>query len=316
MPVFMARYDGLNEYRHRVRADFAAGLTKRGPHRPADEINQEAAKFADLHTERILTHYHDYDWVASVTVPAAHFSVSQRRAALAVDTSLNALRLLAAYFPERLHRAHSARAPYETHTLYTEPDGVLEVAAFYAGKGATAGEGWYAHHREHFAHVLTHLEAAIAPLLDDSPTDELHRRLVDALDWFGQALQEPAPGAAVVKYTAALERLTMTSFVENGIERLVVSRVLLLNQDRTDKPLAQIKEDLEQLYECRSRLMHGSVSPHDKSVSKVLRSAWLATQWSICTATQLFALLRERGAANRRRLGVVYEGGRLPSSGA
>jgi hypothetical protein len=92
--------------------------------------------------------------------------------------------------------------------------------------------------------------------------DELNQRLLDALNWFGQAVVEQNAGAKVVKYTAALERLTVTGHVDDGLENLVIKRVAILNQDREDKPLEEIKKQLGELYQCRSDLMHGSLSPH------------------------------------------------------
>lgn len=315
--AFLAERDAqIRAYRSDSQRAFADGLRLRSPQLSDDDVLREAEAFATRHIDRITGHFSDHDWVASVLIPPSHPDVSKARAERAIDAALDALRLFALYAPERLRRASSSREPRETHHLYSDQDGTLHAGAFYAGKGAVAGDGWYAHHTTAAQHLWQPLQEAILPLCADEPMDELNRRLLDALDWFGQAIQETEAAPAVVKYTAALERLTMTGFVEKGIEKLVIKRVLLLNQDRTDKPAEQIERDLGELYACRSKLMHGSLSPADRRVQKVLRIAWEVTRWSIFTAVQLFALIRRHGTPNRKGLAAAYEGGRRSDGSA
>lgn len=300
----------IRTYSARTLNDFARGLRHRRGDLEDKGIREEAEAFTNSHVKRIVSYFSEHDWVASVTIPTSHFSVSQRRAERVIDAALDALRLFVLYAPERLRRANSSRQPIETHHLYSDSDGNLHASAFYAGKGATAGEDWYDHHTTTAAHLWKPLTEALGPLCADQPMDELNQRLLDALEWFGQAVQEPESAAAVVKYTAALERLTMTSHVQHGIEKLVIRRVLLLNQDREDKALQEIERELGDLYECRSNLMHGSMSPTDPRIGAVLRMGWEITRWSILEAVQLFASIREHGTPTRKGLELVYDGGR------
>lgn len=245
--AFLAEQEAqIRACRSKSQNDFADGLRLRSPQLSEEGVHHEAEAFAARHLERLQSYFSDHDWVASVSIPSSHPTVSKARAERAIDAALDALRLFTLYAPERLRRASSLREPRETHHLYSDDDGTLHAGAFYAGKGATAGGGWYAHHTTDAAHLWQPLQEAIDPLCADQPMDELNRRLLDALDWFGQATQETEPAPAVVKYTAALERLTMTGYVEKGIEKLVIKRVLLLNQGRTDKTTQQREQELSE----------------------------------------------------------------------
>jgi hypothetical protein len=179
------------------------------------------------------------------------------------------------------------------------------------GRGASAGKGWYAEIQEHAPNLWRLFGEAIDSLRSDTKTDELNQRLLDALNWFGQGTVEPNTAAAIVKYTAALERLTMTGHVATGIEELVIRRVLFLNFQRTDKTFAAVEADVGDLYQARSDLMHGSQSPYDPKLDRILRIAWQVSRWAVLEAGQLFALLRAEGKANRKALAATYDGGRV-----
>ena len=160
------------------------------------------------------------------------------------------------------------------------------------------------------AEFWRHLGSAIESLTTGDKPDELNQRLLDALHWFGQALLEQNAAAKIVKYTAALERLTMTRKLEAGeIEKCIVERVTMLNQDRPDKTGEQIRKEMGKIYQHRSDLMHGSLSPYAPTVRGAVRSAYEITRWSILNAARLFALIREHAEPTRERLGKVYDGG-------
>jgi hypothetical protein len=301
----------LDDYRRESREAFAAGLRIRERSKAEKDVIRESEDFAQLHSKTIHEYYSRNAWVASLTISPCHFSVSQRRAERAVDAALNVLRLFALYAPERLRRAKSAGSPSETHELHADVnDGKIDVAAVYDVTSAIAGEGWYTHHSEKARHLWEPLEDVVKAVAGAEKIDELNLRLIDALDWFGQAVCETQPAAKVVKYAAALERLTMTGHVAAGIENLVIRRVLLLNGDRKDKSASEIEQELRIFYECRSNLMHGSISTTDPSVATVLRIGWETTRWSILKAAQLFWVIRANGPPTRKSLTAAYDGGR------
>jgi hypothetical protein len=300
----------LSDFVQSERAAFAGGLVERRPDLSQDVAAAEVDAFAATVDRKIREFYGDYGWVASVEVPKSHSSVSKKRAERTVDAALDVLRLFVAASPERLGRATSARPPYETHELSSNADGRFFASMRQGGRGASAGEGWYEEIQRDAPHPWKLFGDAIDPLQSDIKPDELNQRLIDALNWFGQGTVEPNTAAAIVKYTAALERLTMTGHVASGIEDVVIRRVLFLNFQRTDKTAAEVEADIGDLYQARSDLMHGSQSPYDPKLERVLRIAWQVSRWAILEAGQMFAVLRAEGKANRKVLAATYDGGR------
>jgi hypothetical protein len=297
----------LRRYRNSNFSAFAAGLRKRQSELSDAEVEAESAEFADKHIEGIRSYYLEYEWVASVLIPPAHGSVSQLRAERTVDAALDVLRLFVPTFPERYRRANAPKTPFHTRELMTNASGRLISAMRQGGRGAPALEGWYEGVMSDAPELWQEFERAIGRLTKGDKPDELTQRLVDALNWFGQAVVEANPAAAIVKYTAALERLTITGHVDQGLEAMVIKHVAFLNGDRTDKSAREIIDDLGKLYQMRSDLMHGSLSPYDDSVPAVLRIGWEVTRWSLLRAALVFRSLRASGKANRKDLGTVYE---------
>jgi hypothetical protein len=199
--------------------------------------------------------------------------------------------------------------------LISEHPGSVSASKYVSGRNARGGRGWHEALQARVPHIWTRLAEAITPLCAGRIRDELDQRLVDALNWFGQATRETNRGAAVVKYAAALERLTITGHIE-GVERAVIRRTLILNQTRTDKSEEQIEREIGRFYQCRSDLMHGSLSPFDPSVDKILRLGWELARWSILEAAQLFHLVRESGHPTRNALAAAYQGGRVRDDGS
>jgi hypothetical protein len=229
-----------------------------------------------------------------------------------VDAALDALRLLIpSYFQYR--RANAADTPARTWEIITDTSGQADVITRIERKSAIGGKGWHTWALQEASEFWKHLGGAIESLPTGDKPDELNQRLLDALNWFGQALLEQSAAAKIVKYTAALERLTMTGKIDPGeIEKRIIERIAMLNQDRPDKTGEQIRSEIGKIYQCRSDLMHGSLSPYAPSVTDVLRNAYEITRWSILNAARLFALIRENTEPTRQRLSKVYDGGWHP----
>jgi hypothetical protein len=220
------------------------------------------------------------------------------------------LRLLVPGYSQKYRLASAPNTPSKAFALVTNQAGKIRATVQLEAKGAPAGDRWHSWMLTEASEFWEKFGRAIKPLVSDEKTDDLNQRLLDALNWFGQAVVENNPAAKVVMYTAALERLTVTRHVESGkIEKLIIERVTMLNQDRTDKTQAKIRKEIGELYQYRSDLMHGTRSPYDSGVANVLLSAWEITRWSIMNAARLFALIRENAEPTRQRLAKVYDGG-------
>jgi hypothetical protein len=308
------RQSEIDSYVQESHDAFAKGLRKRSPTLSPADVERDAERFASTHSERIRAYYSGNDWVASVSIASSHPSISRERAERVIDAAMDVLRLFAVYAPERIRRS-SIVPQSETYELITERHGSVTARMYVSGRNAVAGDGWYDALQARAANIWRRLEEAITPICDGNIRDELDQRLVDALNWFGQAVRETNRAAAVVKYAAALERLTVTGHVEN-VERVVTRRTLILNQSRLDKSEEQIQREIGQFYQCRSDLMHGSLSPFHPSVEPILRFARELTRWSILEAARLFHLLRQNGHPTRKALATAYQGGKKWDDGS
>jgi hypothetical protein len=295
----------LNEY-HR---SFAENRQTKPGEGSEKELSAEAVTLADRNMQNIRSYYSQSGWVASVSVPSCHATFSKDRAERTVDAALDMLRLL---IPSLIQyrRANAPATLSPGWELATDANGKAHASFRLEAKQVSAGEGWHTWAVGEASQFWKPFEKAIELLPTGDKPDELNQRLLDALNWFGQALLEQNAAAKVVKYTAALERLTMTGKVDTGkIEKLIIDRVTMLNQDRTDKKREQIRTEIGELYQWRSDLMHGSRSPYDPAVTDVLQSAWEITRWGILNAARTFALIRENAEPTRQRLAKVYDGG-------
>jgi hypothetical protein len=302
--------DEIERYCEATQTAFSDGLRNRESDLSEEEVLAKAKGLADRDIGRIKAYYGEYDWVATVTIPQCHESLSKLRAERTVDAALDALRLFVPFYPERYSRANVPNSPCNTCEITSDQSGQIHPTMRFAGKGARAGDGWYGALMEQAASLWDLFGQAIDELRDEEKIEELNRRLLDALNWFGQAVVEPNPAAKVVKYSAALERLTITGHMDNEIEKTVIQRTTFLNKDRTDKTVEQIKEDIGKLYQCRSDLMHGSMSPYSSKVSEVLRIGREVSRSTVLNAGIFFAELRLHaadGRVGRKDLNAAYE---------
>jgi hypothetical protein len=125
-------------------------------------------------------------------------------------------------------------------------------------------EGWsavlqHARYEQSAELIGIALESAVDPDL----VRPLSRRFLDALSWFGEAVREESPAAQVVKFVTALERMVMTE-EKDDIQSVISERIAALCYEHED-PLSRERwrVDAREAYDLRSRLVHGSMSPHD-----------------------------------------------------
>jgi hypothetical protein len=142
--------------------------------------------------------------------------------------------------------------------------------------------------QEIIANLGIALEQAVNPALQRP----LSERLLDAMQWYGEAVRETSQGAKAVKYVTALERMVMTD-EKDDIASLASSRVAALC---LDEPTVECRDrwqnEVRRAYDIRSRLVHGSVSPTSEIVFDGVR---LGSQLARSTLLSAAKLLGERG---------------------
>lgn len=287
---------------------FEAGYRQRNPaHAPA-VADEEARRYADMHVAGITGFYRTYGWVSSVAIPRCHASVSKGRADRTIDAALNVLRLFffGTYSTERYRRADAPGIAVDIREFITENDRLTFVIR-QGGRGAPAGKDWHRRLLRRHEELFRLAGAWIQHIPEGRKANDLRERYVDALHWYGDAVTDVNRGAQVVKFATALERLTMTRRLRKDIEETIKRRVALLNRDRDKMSGKQIASEIATVYECRSGLVHGSLSPHASAVENARQLAARLAQWSILSALQFFVVLESLGRTTRRELDAAYD---------
>jgi hypothetical protein len=150
-----------------------------------------------------------------------------------------------------------------------------------------------------------------ADLLTDSlqgQRDEATSRLLDALQWFGDASFEESGGVQIVKWVAALERLTATERLYKGLTHNFCKRVALLASGLGTGNVEDAYKDARNAYELRSDVMHGSRSQDDRHL--LLSNGFVhdLTREALLGALAMHHHLRERIRDRRvESIGRLYE---------
>ncbi|WP_233543967.1 hypothetical protein [Salinisphaera sp. Q1T1-3] len=160
----------------------------------------------DLQARSIRT-YREYPWVASVKVTDCDSETSQERATQSVEMAIHVLRvMLGASATKKVRLAWSESNPLHTAHLYADERGVIHPSIGMNTSAPVGTANW------HDALMRGPLEldvlgSALNALVDPVEIPHLHQRLLDAINWFGDAATDSNTSSGLVKYVSAIERL-------------------------------------------------------------------------------------------------------------
>lgn len=265
---------------------------KRGP-RPTRRLISQAIKY-----------FGNFGWVAEVTVIGCAKDVSENTANYAALSALNCLHVL-------LGPAHSTRMTVGGPGLAIDrragfavgADGELSYMVSIGGYGNVGfDDNWIDLFADPDAQeIIRNLGIALEQAVDPSLRRPLSERLLDATQWYGEAVRETSLGAKAVKYITALERMVMTD-EKDDIASLVSSRVAALCLDEpTVEGRDRWRDEVKRAYHVRSRLVHGSVSPTSEIVYEGVKLGSQLARVTLLSAARLLgeAGLRDANATNR-----------------
>ncbi len=132
--------------------------------------------------------------------------------------------------------------------------------------------------------------SALKLIVDPVEGDHLQQRLIDAMNWFGDAATDSNASSSVIKYISAIERLLFGRF-EKGRTKIFAGRVKgILEVFNCDEDRHAYQQALK-VYETRSALVHGDKSPSDDTVHEMLYlTAELSRLCLLCSA-QLYPMM-------------------------
>lgn len=216
--------------------------------------------------------YSQYQWFVEVKTPPVYsYKIASD---IASKTALDALNLLHMFIPIshsfRMKTGFGISPINEAHQIYKSGNGNF---AYSLSKGAAGNVGipdrfWDHINQGEHKKWLDVYSKCISLSLDLQNTCPTVNRFLDATYWMGDAIREENSTTRVVKYVTALERLL--TFSENGGLKKIISKrgsALLLGAGFIDSAmLPKTYENLKKLYQIRSDIVHGIISPVAKNL--------------------------------------------------
>jgi hypothetical protein len=279
--LFGEEIEGLREKiraRHRKRVE--ESITEGYPAENASTPEQ-SVDLGNRLTDELLKHYKRFNWFAMVSVPASDKEVSYDRALFATRGALNIIKLLlGAGYTDRLRTADDPGNSGSSATLTRNSHGELDISISSTPLDNVVGDGWLGALGGPFFDLATRV-LTLCSAFETAPP--LCERFLDALHWFGEAVTEKSRAARIVKFVTAIERICGTGIekdeqgIERGVTDIVTTRAAILYSVMRGVPYEQAKAQVAKIYDTRSNLVHGSLSPFDETVAAHLRDTYEVT---------------------------------------
>lgn len=301
---FVKRETFMAEYEEQF-AELRGRYEKREPQNAG-----AAAAAGNSLTDCVTRHFNDFTWVAIVQVEPADDDRSYRKAAFLARSALNIIRLTYGRpYTYRMRTADERGRDAQSACLWLNPDGKFGYSFTLGGNDHVGGGNWHDLIKDDppFYKLAKKTLSACAGF-DDGP--HLCVRFIEALAWFGDAVTEIDPAPRIVKLVTAIEEMTVTGKAP-GVTKTVCTRAARWHQFQTKDTFRTSYNHIEMLYDWRSKIVHGSVSPLDDALVAVSHEAEATVRLLLVTGLSFFEMLgledRRIDAAELNRLYEVCE---------
>jgi Apea-like HEPN len=242
-----------------------------------DEAKERSEHRAYVQTfaDEAKEYFEKFDWLALIKIPESDSSLSKVRAENCVKLALNFLSLYFRYnsYENIVIHSHPLQ-PQKSSSLYQNEKNFLRFSSNRSWhSGVRVPPNWWeVVQRDEGEFIFREFGKIIDKQINYQTLTSLEVRLVDAITWYGEAFSDPAPGTRLLKLVAAIERLT--NYNEGtGVTKRVCERVAILTSKDMVADYNDIKTRMRVIYECRSNLAHGRISPFDNAIANHTRSA-------------------------------------------
>lgn len=203
-----------------------------------------------------------YGWVASVWIPRCAPDVSRQRAEEIIEAAINLLKVfIGLRYARPMRLPHTAPSRNRETCVLTEVD--RQVTWTWHG-ASLDGALMAGNPLDLVSPCMIGFAAGLLQKGQSGDRDESTNRLLDALRWFGDASFEESGGVQIVKWIAALARLTATERLRRSITHNFCMRVALLAAGLGKGNVESAYRDARTAYDLRSGVMHGSRSQDDR----------------------------------------------------
>ena len=268
-----------------VKAALITGLPSE---RACSEV--ESTQLVRLLQARAIKTYRGYPWIASVKVTDCDKETSQERGTRAVEMALHVIRVLLGVEPTRkLRLAWSQNDDLRTAHLFTDARGVIQASLGMKALGPVGMTNWHEALMQGTSE-LSVLGSALMPIVDPVEIQHIHQRLIDAINWFGDAAMDSNAPSSIVKYVTAIERLFFGKF-ESGRTRIFASRIKGILEAFGCDENRQVYDQALDVYKTRSALVHGAQSPSDEKVREMVYLAAALSRMCILCSAQFYPMM-------------------------
>lgn len=270
--------------------DQVDGAVKGGFPRDRAATPEHSKRFIRGLQARTLKTFRQYPWIAQVQVSECDHETGEKVAERVVGLAIDSMRvLLGARYTHRIRLAWSRSDALQTARMWSDADGLFHVSIGSRADGPVGSENWYQALTQSDGFELKVFGSALTPLVACAPARHFQQRFLDVVGWFGDAVTDPESTASVVKYVSAIERVMFGSWKRDRTKDFI-SRLEALWTVYDCDGRKTIGKDSREIYEARSRLLHGAVSPRDASVDRLAALSEKLARLCILCAIQLYPM--------------------------
>lgn len=203
-----------------------------------------------------------WGWTAEITVRGCDRIISRERALRAADGALDMLRLFAgAESARNLGRIGAPGLPAVMPAgLWADSSGRLHPVRA-EGPASTLDTGWLKRaHDVAGRDWLGRAGRCLEPLADPALNWPLADRFREAASWFGEGVTETYRAARILAFVTAIERAVVPGD-HADVWRAVTRRAAILAHKAEGDSLEEWLDRAGKVYEIRSQIVHGAVSP-------------------------------------------------------
>lgn len=234
--------------------------------------------------------YRGYPWIASISVINCDKETSQERATQTVEMALHVLRILLGAEPtKKIRLAWSRGDALRTAHLFSDSKGVINPSFGISVLGPVGTKNWH-EALMRSSSELAILGSALKSIANPIKIPHLQHRLLDAINWYGDAATDANSQSSIVKYVSAIERLFFGAFEKNHTKNFGgrikdIFDAFGCNDDK------RAYEQALDVYKARSALVHGARSTIDMERHKIVYQAASLSRMCILCAAQLYPMM-------------------------
>lgn len=259
---------------------------------PEEWYNKDNEEY-ELYIESI-EYYKKFPWVACVDIEESDYKSSYKIASYSCTTALNIIRIIfGSELTEDIRICNEASKDTSFANIYSVSN---EQFKYLVGGSFTLSIDLSTHQKclynEHSTRIIDFLGIPISNLCNFAENTELENRLLDAINWFGDACQEKSDPSAIIKYTTAIERLFLATENRGDIKKRFVDIISKVLSDFHIYEKSKIETKANKIYVLRSKFVHGGISPITNYFSSRTIAEDIAKHCIMCSE-QLYRIIND-----------------------